>query len=76
VVDFKRIGKREVVTKKLKVTVEIELNDSLLTPEEACDKIRFAVENQNGFSEAIVMFLRETRSSTWELCNVEVTKVE
>lgn len=73
--DFK---KREVVTKKMKLTLEIELTDSTLTEEEAVARLEYIFNGHQSkaFSEFIVTLIRETRSSMWELVKLALDKVE
>ena len=67
--------RREILSPKLTVTVEFELNDSTLSAEDAANAIQRAIDNGYGkyVSEFIVFLMRETRSSTWELKKVKVT---
>jgi hypothetical protein len=67
-------SKREVVSPKLTLKLEIELNDSTLTPDEAATRLQFIIDSSRSseFSRLIVMLIRETRSSTWELKKLEI----
>lgn len=73
--DFK---KREVVTPRMKVTLEIELTDSTLTPEDAASRLEYLFNSSGSkeFSSFIVALIRETRSSLWELKNLSLDKVD
>lgn len=68
--------KREVKSEKLILRLDIELNQSTLTPEEASDAIQNAINMYNfkGFSSFIVDLLRITRSSTYELKELSLNK--
>lgn len=61
------INKREIVSPKLIVNLEIELTDSRLKADEATDKLNAIINSHSAqrkpFSEFIVFLLRETKSS-------------
>lgn len=71
-VDFKKL--REVVSPTLILKLEIELNNSALTENEAADRLSSVLHNSynNEFANFIVMLIRETRSSTWGLKTLEI----
>jgi hypothetical protein len=77
-VDFKKVGDRKVVTKKMKLTLEIELIDSLLTVEDAVSRLEYVFNSSRSeaFSSFIVALMRETSSSMWELDKLSIDKVE
>ena len=70
---------KEVKSEKLILTLQIELNRSSLTEDEAAERISMLLERRETkvFSELIVFLLRETQSSTWELktCKIEEEKI-
>lgn len=74
--DFK-LAKREVKTPRMILKLEIELNESTLTDQEAADRLSFLINSYHAkeFSELIVFLLRETKSSTWELKALEINQV-
>lgn len=65
---------REVKTEKLLVTITVEMERSLLTPQEATDRIQNAMNGYSckWFSEFIVGIMRETSSSGWDLKKMEI----
>lgn len=67
--------KREVKSLKLKLVLELEFNNSCLTPEEVVDRISYLINSykMSSFSDFIVSLLKETRSSTYELIKMEIT---
>jgi hypothetical protein len=73
-VDFSKIKERQVKSPKLTLKLEIELNDSLLEAQEAADRIQYLIDSSQSkeFSNLIVMLIRETKSSTWELSKFEI----
>lgn len=70
--------KRTVVTKKLRLKLEVDFNDSILTVDEVRERIERAINNSysNVVSNFIVAMLRETSSSTWEFKNFEINSIE
>lgn len=66
--------KREVVSPKLILKLEIELTDSLLTAEEAAERIAFIINSSrsDAVSNFIVFLLRETKSSMWEMKELSI----
>jgi hypothetical protein len=74
-VDFKTFKKREIKSPKISVKFEFELIDSSLTADEAAERIQQLINGYKlpQFSDLVVALLRETRSSMWELKNLEIT---
>lgn len=72
------IKPKEVKSKKLILTLEIELTNSCLDEQEAADRISYAINtsSRHEISEFIVFLLRETKSSYWELKKLEINKIE
>ncbi len=70
--DFKKI--KEPITKSMVLTLEIELIDSHYTPDEAAERLQGLLNSSRSteFSALIVMLLRTTRSSMWELKKLEL----
>lgn len=77
-VDFKKIRLTEPITKKMVLTLQIELFDSHYTPDEAAEKIQYLINSSRAdeFSNLIVFLLRTSRSSMWELKNFEIKEEE
>ncbi len=71
-VDFKKLS--EPITEKMVLTLQIELFNSHYTPDEAAEKLQYVLDSSRSteFSELIVMLLRTTRSSMWELGKLEI----
>ena len=69
-IDFSK--KREIKTKSMVLKLEIELIDSIYTPDEAAERIQMAMERSNDFSNLIVFLLRTTGSSMWEQKSLEL----
>jgi hypothetical protein len=69
--------KKTIVSPKLILTLEIELNNSSLTAQEAADRISYAFNSSRSkeLSEFIVFLIRETRSSTWDMQKLEINSV-
>lgn len=63
---------KEVLTPKISVTIEFELQNSSLTLEEATTRIQRAIDVSSVASDLVIMLLSVTRSSTWELKKLEV----
>lgn len=72
--NFKKVGSKAVVSKILTLKLEIDLNDSGYTAEDAASRIEYLIHSYNAkeFSELIAFLLRETKSSTWEMKKLEV----
>jgi hypothetical protein len=60
---------RKIVSPKLTLKLEIELNDSTMTPEEAAQRLEYLINTSGSkaFSGFIVELIRQTNSTTWEL---------
>lgn len=67
-------SKKEVISPKLVLKLEIELSDSSYTAEEAADRIAHLINSSRSesFSSFIVFLLRETKSSMWDLKTLEI----
>jgi hypothetical protein len=61
--------RKEIKSEKLILHLEVELNHSLLTAQEAVDRLQFSINSykMKSFSEFVVDLLRETKSSTYEI---------
>lgn len=70
--DFTKLKEQQVKSSKLIFKMEIELNESLLTDQEAADRLAYASNRAHDFSAFILFLLRETRSSTYELKKLEI----
>lgn len=67
--------KREIKSPKLTFKLEVELNNSSLTPEEATDRLDYLINrsyNAKAVSEFVLFLIRETKSSTYEIKNLEI----
>ncbi len=66
--------KKEIKSPKLILTLEVELNNSSLTPQEAADRLSYLIQHNrnNKVCEFLVELLRETRSSTFEVKKLEI----
>ena len=73
-VDFKRLADREVKSKKLILKLEVELSNSLLTAEEAADRLNAMIKmcRFREFDNLVVALLRETKSNMWDMKNLEI----
>lgn len=69
-----KLTPREIVSPKLTLKFEIELSESTLTADDAARRIQFLIDTGSAreVSMFIVFLLRETRSSMWELKNLEI----
>lgn len=73
--DFTKIPKDK--TEEFTVTIQLRFSKSKLTIEEIDDRVQRAIAGYRtlpSFSNLIVEMLRETRSSLWELVQLEVSK--
>lgn len=72
--DFKKLGNKKIETKKFKIKLEVEFQNSSLTLEELQDYLeRYINDSYNkAFSNFIVDMLRITRSSTWDNGQIKV----
>lgn len=66
--------KREIKTKEMTLTIELNLINSSLTPQEASERLTylFNLSRCKELSEFIVMLMRETQSSMWETKKMEI----
>ena len=73
--DFTKIPKAK--TKEFTVTIRLRFSNSRLTIEEFDDRVHRAIDGYRAlpsFSNLIVDLLRETKSSLWELVQLETSK--
>lgn len=71
-------AKQEIKTKKMSLHLEIELNESSMTEEEATTRLAFLFNTGNidALSKLIIFLLRETGSSTWDLKRLELNEIK
>jgi hypothetical protein len=75
-VDFRKIKTKVIKSNKLILKLEIELNESSYTAQEAAERIAYLINGhyEIDFSNFILFLLRETKSNTWELKNLEINE--